>query len=154
MQDSIGWALLHLSLISSCQDWPECLYSLPAVTNCRMPGMHGTRYAPANTLPSRLGPSEPVSVTECSICTSSVALGHNRDWYGLCWPRLCVCDVPTSVEKHVLASKMGKEKDEWHCAILPDALPQRAMLSIISMCLAAPACSSLFTPDEARRQPS
>lgn len=45
MQDSIGWAPLHLSLLSSCQDWPNVsaahpqLSQIPACLACTEHGM-------------------------------------------------------------------------------------------------------------------
>ncbi len=52
-----------------------------------------------------------------------------------CWPHLDVSNVPTSVQKmSQLQTWTENRKIDWKCAILPDALPQHARLSITSMC--------------------
>lgn len=132
----------------------ECLSSLPtAVTNPSMPGMHGTRDARANTSPARWGRREPVSAVECSppLALPLWLRARTRtDSVPLLLP-VDLTYVPTSVQKHESASCRKRRKKDWLRAILPDASPRRAGLSITSPCLAA---SALFTPDEARRSPS
>lgn len=152
-QDSIGWALLHLSLLSSCQDWPNVSTLPTAVTNPGMLGMHATQDARANKSPSRSGRREHVSAAECSLGTSNVAQGQNQDW---CGPPLLLVDLADvflmcqHLYKNTSQTQTWskKQKMDWPCAILPDALPQHARLGITSICSTA---SALFTPDEARR---
>lgn len=126
----------------------ECLCSLPtAVTNPSMPGMRGTRDAQANKLPGRFGWRKHAAAMERSLGTSAVARLQSQDWFGL-----TSCALPVDLtyallmcqhlyKKYPSASDMGgmRERTDWPRAILPDALPQHARLSVTSTCSAAPA---------------
>lgn len=140
MQDSIGWAVLHLSPRSICQDCPNVSTLYPQLSQI-LACLHAwhTAYAQAHTLSGRLGPSEPLSVKERSLCTSSVAGGQDWDWYSHCWPLLCDWDVPTSVQEHESALNMGKEKDGLAHCHPSRCFATASRLSIMLMCLAAPA---------------
>lgn len=128
----------------------ECLYSVPtAVTNLSVPGVHGAQDAQdtqANKLPGWLGQKEHLSATRAP---SAPPIWHQ----GPFGPLLLLVDLSwhinicTETWVSQLQTCIKKEKMDWPCAILPDALPQHAGLTIISACCTA---SSLFTPDEAR----
>ncbi len=105
-------------------------------------------------LPGRLGWRECVSATECSLGTSAVAQGQNQNWFG---PLLLPVDLTyvflTCQHLYKNTSRLHgrkKKKINWLCAILPDASPQHARLSISSMCSTASALPPSVYPDEAR----
>lgn len=135
----------------------ECLYSQPtAVTNPCMPGMHGTQDTRASKLPGRLGLSEHVSATECSLGTTDVAWGQIEDWFGslllpvdLTYVFLMCQHLYRNMSQ--LQTWTEKANDPPRpCAIPPDALPQHARPGFTSVCSIPRPCPSPFTPDEVR----
>lgn len=113
MRDSIGWALPHLSLFSSCQGWPNVCALCPQLsqisaclactvhrklrpTNCPVGWVRGNTSDPRST-PWHWKPDvRPLSGP--SFLPSSG-----------CRPHLSASNVPTSVQKHESASNMASD---------------------------------------------
>lgn len=155
MQDSIGWALLHLSLLSSCQDWPNVsalcaqLSQIPACLACTVHGM----LRPTNS-PGWLGLREHVKATEYSLGTFNVARGQNQDWFGLLLLPVDLpyvfSNVPTSALKHEWASNMGSNRETSAGSVPSFQMLCHSMLGSVSPRCAPLLCPSLYVCDGAR----